>query len=189
MSADLLQRLADAGTPMSLIMEVAETLAEARAAERLLEKRREKDRDRKRNSKDSVETAERAETPSPNEYISNPLPTPSVVSNETTPPTDLILVSEVEQPDQLKPEHVVEVWNDVAERRGLAKVKQLTPQRRRKLVSRIKEAGVDGFTEAIGTIEASPFLRGENGRGWRADFDWMLEPKNFTKLREGAYGH
>jgi hypothetical protein len=34
MSADLLNRLAAAGTPMSLIMEVAETLADAKAAER-----------------------------------------------------------------------------------------------------------------------------------------------------------
>lgn len=128
-------------------------------------------------------------TPPPNDIYSNPPPSPSVVSNETTSPSELILVSEADEPDQLKPEHVVEAWNDVAERRGLAKVKTLTPQRRRKLMSRIKEAGVDGFTEAIGTIEASPFLRGENGRGWRADFDWMLEPKNFTKLREGTYGH
>lgn len=61
MSADLLKRLADAGTPMDLIMEVAETLAEARAAERLLDRRREKDRLRKRNSKDSAENAENVE--------------------------------------------------------------------------------------------------------------------------------
>jgi hypothetical protein len=61
LSADLLKRLADAGTPMDLIMEVAETLAEARAAERLLDRRREKDRIRKRNSKDSAEIVETAE--------------------------------------------------------------------------------------------------------------------------------
>lgn len=69
MSADLLNRLAAAGTPMDLIMEVAETLADARAAQRLLDQRREKDRLRKRlNSVESVETAESAEsseTPSP----------------------------------------------------------------------------------------------------------------------------
>jgi 5-methylcytosine-specific restriction endonuclease McrA len=47
-SGDLLNRLAAAGTPMDLIMEVAETLAEARAAERLLERQRERDRLRKR---------------------------------------------------------------------------------------------------------------------------------------------
>lgn len=62
MSANLLKRLADAGTPMDLIMEVAETLAEAKAAERVLEKRREKDRLRKRNSAESVESSESAES-------------------------------------------------------------------------------------------------------------------------------
>jgi hypothetical protein len=60
MSADLLKRLADAGTPMDLIMEVAETLAEARAAERILERRRETDRLRKRDV--SAESAESLET-------------------------------------------------------------------------------------------------------------------------------
>lgn len=62
MSADLLKRLANAGTPMDLVMEVAESLAEARAAERLLEKRREKDRERKRNPRNSTESTDGAET-------------------------------------------------------------------------------------------------------------------------------
>lgn len=62
MSAELLKRLADAGTPMALIMEVAETLADAKAAQRLLDRRREKDRERKRNSADSAETVEIVES-------------------------------------------------------------------------------------------------------------------------------
>lgn len=52
MSADLLTRLASAGTPMDLVMEVAEALAEARVAERALEKRRENERNRKAKSRE-----------------------------------------------------------------------------------------------------------------------------------------
>lgn len=85
MSADLLQRLAEAGTPMSLIMEVAETLADAKAAERLLEKRRAKDRDRKREnpriSTEPLENAETVETPAP---LSPPKVSPAPPTN--TPP-------------------------------------------------------------------------------------------------------
>lgn len=84
-------------------------------------------------------------------------------------------------------EQVVEGWNHHAERWGARQVRKLTPQRRRKIACRIRQFTVDEFTEAIAAIDRSPFLRGENDRGWRADFDWFLEPKNFTKLIEGTY--
>jgi len=113
-----------------------------------------------------------------------------VISSEITTPADFELeVGGSSEPIVLKPEHVLEAWNEVAERTGLPKAKKLTPERRRKLLTRIKQSSVEDFTEAISTIERSPFLRGENGRGWRADFDWMLEPKNFNKLIEGVYVH
>lgn len=85
MSADLLKRLAQAGTPLDLIMEVAETLADAKAAERLLEKRREKDRLRKRNSKDSAETVEIVETAE-----IHTLPLPPLPPLKTTPDPEKI---------------------------------------------------------------------------------------------------
>ena len=87
---------------------------------------------------------------------------------------------------ELKPEHVVEAWNDLAGRHGLSKAK-LTPERQRKLKTRIRQCSVDEFTEAIAAFDRSSFLRGENDRGWKPNLDWMLEPRNFTKLQEGAY--
>jgi len=111
--------------------------------------------------------------------ILTPSDPPSVVSNETTPPA--------ENEPSLKPEHVVEVWNENAPAWGLKPIRKLTAGRRRKLLTRIRENSIDEFTEAISAIGRSSFLRGENGRGWRADFDWMLEPRNFTKLTEGNY--
>lgn len=109
--------------------------------------------------------------------ISNPpASNPPVISDEMTPPA----------PD-LKPEHVVEAWNATAEQIGLKTVRKFTPHRQRKLQTRIRQNTIDEFTEAIDAIARSPFLRGENDRGWRADFDWMLEPKNFTRLIEGTY--
>ena len=88
----------------------------------------------------------------------------------------------------LKPQHVVEAWNAMADRTGLPAVKTLTGARQRHLKSRIREYPVDDWTEAIGAIERSPFCRGENPRGWRADFDFLLQPKSFAKLIEGSYG-
>ncbi len=36
-------------------------------------------------------------------------------------------------------------------------------------------------------IADSPFLTGDNDRGWRADLDWMLNDTNLAKLEEGKY--
>lgn len=37
------------------------------------------------------------------------------------------------------------------------------------------------------TVAASPHLRGENDREWRADLDWVLKPENISKIQEGRY--
>lgn len=87
----------------------------------------------------------------------------------------------------LRPEHVVEAWNALAERNGLARVAKLSPARRRALNCRIRQHTIQDFTEAIGAIERSPFLLGDNKRAWRADFDFFLQPSSFLKLIEGSY--
>ena len=35
----------------------------------------------------------------------------------------------------------------------------------------------------------SDFLSGENDRGWKATFDWLIRPKNFIKVVEGNYSN
>ena len=86
----------------------------------------------------------------------------------------------------LTAEEVLEAWNHTAGEIGLPKAR-LTPQRRRKLVPLIRSHTLEDFTEAIQAIKRSPFLRGENNRAWRADFDFFVQPSSFTKLIEGSY--
>jgi hypothetical protein len=108
-------------------------------------------------------------------------PVSPVISNEITPP------AENDDSPVLKPEHVLEAYNAVAVRAGLPTAR-MTPERRKKLPGFIKRHPVDDITEAIAALERSPFCRGENDRGWKADFDFLLQPKSFTKLIEGTYG-
>jgi hypothetical protein len=118
----------------------------------------------------------------PNDIYSNPPSSPSDTSSEVSVPHDF----SDGDPIELRPEHVVEAWNAMAAQWGLPKAK-LTPERRRKLAVRIRQHSVEDFTEAIQAIGRSPFLRGENDRAWRADFDFLLQPKSFTRLIEGSY--
>ena len=36
-------------------------------------------------------------------------------------------------------------------------------------------------------IAKIPFLWGENDRGWKADFNWVLNENNYAKIIEGKY--
>jgi len=46
---------------------------------------------------------------------------------------------------------------------------------------------LEDWSTAMAAIYNSKFLCRENDRGWKADFDFLLQPKSFVKLLEGAY--
>ena len=89
--------------------------------------------------------------------------------------------------DPLSVDEVVEAWNDIAERRKLPKVAKITPERRRKLKARIQQNTIEEWRTALDAIDRSSFLCGDNDRGWKANFDFLLQPSSFTKLIEGVY--
>lgn len=79
-------------------------------------------------------------------------------------------------------------FNTNAEAVGWPQVAKITAPRRAALMQRIKDVGgAVAWREAITRAAASPHLTGNNDRGWRADFDWLCKPANFTKLMEGNY--
>ena len=95
-------------------------------------------------------------------------------------------MSETDVSDAFEPTDVVEVWNEVAVRIGKPKVRDLTPERRQLLKSRMAQYKLDDFVAVFNSIERSPFLRGDNG--WRGcTFDWVFKKANFQKILEGNY--
>ena len=70
---------------------------------------------------------------------------------------------------------------------GLRQVVKITDERRGRLKARVEEHGVEKIIEAIKTIPNFPFLLGNGPRGWKANFDWLLQPKSCVKLIEGGY--
>jgi DNA-binding transcriptional regulator YhcF (GntR family) len=98
------------------------------------------------------------------------------------------LASPAQNDDEpVKPEHVIEAWNAMADTCGLPKAR-MTPSRRTKLKTFVKRNSVDDITEAIWRVPSSDFLCGRNGRDWRADLDFLLNPSKFPKILEGSYG-
>lgn len=99
---------------------------------------------------------------------------------------DVAKIDEGSEAENLKPQHFVEAWNDLAGRLGKPRIRDLTPERRQKLKARINGHTIEDFQEVLGNIERSPFLRGD--KGWHGlSFDWVLGKSNFQKILEGNY--
>jgi hypothetical protein len=84
-------------------------------------------------------------------------------------------------------EAITAAWNDMSRRVGNPTIRLMTPARRATLLARIAEVGVDGMLEAIAAIGRSPHCTGCNDRGWRADFDFLLQPSSLIRTLEGRY--
>lgn len=80
-------------------------------------------------------------------------------------------------------------YNDTALRCGIPQAAKLTPDRQRKIAARLRDYGVAGWTQALANIEKSSHLTGSNDRGWRADLDFVCQPKSFGRLHDGGYGN
>lgn len=84
--------------------------------------------------------------------------------------------------------NAVEVWNAMAAETELPRVQNPSPTRLKALHFRLKEiGGIEGWSALMEQIRGSPHLLGQNDRGWRASFDWILKPANLTKVMEGNY--
>lgn len=141
---------------------------------------RDKDKDKDIKKKD--------DRPSDGRQISRPNVTDDDLLDRPTCLANPMPTAQVPKPPDPE-QSAVDAWNAMASRTGLPHVQRLTEPRKRALRARLTEAGgLDGWKTALAKVEASPFLCGRTGkREWRADFDFVLQPKSFTKLMEGAY--
>lgn len=89
-------------------------------------------------------------------------------------------------PDEV--EQAVSAYNEVAQRAGLPIAAKITPTRRAGIRRRLTECGgLGGWGSALRKLGLSSYCCGKNSSGWRADLDFLLQPKSFTKLVEGSY--
>jgi hypothetical protein len=88
----------------------------------------------------------------------------------------------------LRPDDVLEAWN--LNRGPLSEVMKLSGKRRDKILLRLKEGmTVDLFRKAVSIAATTPFLTGKSVRGWKCDFDFLIEnDTNLFKVLEGKYG-
>lgn len=71
--------------------------------------------------------------------------------------------------------------------KSFSPVRSLSATRKEKLDKLFENYSVEDFSEAFRIVESNEFLKGANERGWKADFDWLIEEENFVKVLENRY--
>ena len=100
---------------------------------------------------------------------------------------DIEREKERESEREIKAQQVVELYNDTCV--SLPSVRTLTDKRKKAIKTRLKKYSLSDIQKVFSIAEASDFLKGNNDRGWRADFDWLLNESNMVKVLEGNYSN
>lgn len=144
----------------------------------------------------------------------SPSPSPSPCSNESLTkdeasfvcqdaerPDDEQVSQEQENPDERKMDlpdpgipncphkEIIAAYHEILPE--LNAVKVLTDEREKWLRTRWREdkkrQSVQWWRQYWQLVRKCPFLMGQNGNSWRADFSWLIRPNNFAKVYEGKY--
>ena len=84
------------------------------------------------------------------------------------------------------PAEVIKAWNQLGS--PFPKIVKITDERKRKLKTRLAASWWSkNWRAALLKIKESPFCRGENDRGWKADLTFFLRPDTVAKAIEGLY--
>lgn len=122
----------------------------------------------------SVPHSESEPTPQPQEETQSEPSVPDLPSTQQKPQVDCAFV--------------LKLYHHICQ--SLPKVLKLSDKRKSKIRIRFEEMGQDYqvLQEVFEKAEASHFLRGDNNRGWKADFDWIFtNGQNWVKILEGKY--
>lgn len=91
-----------------------------------------------------------------------------------------------QQPAQTPTDFVVAVYKELCEGKFNA-LKTLSDTRKGHCNALCQKFSKEDIREGFSKASISPFLNGANPNGWKATFDWLILPNNFTKVLEGNY--
>lgn len=174
-SARTLRKLMDAGLAGDELISVVESIDEDATPKRSSGAVRQA-RYRERNKGDA--TRDVTEIPSPDKKA--PPTPPEKINPNPTPPSP-------PKGGSSPAKRAFDEFTEAVKGTPITIPRKLTPDRRRKIEARIREHGEEAWREACRKLAASAFCRGENDRGWRADLEFLCQPKSFNRLIEGQY--
>ena len=91
-----------------------------------------------------------------------------------------------EQADRTPYKQILDLYHEICV--SYPKVVKLTDRRKKTVKARLNGGyTLEDFKKLFEMAELSSFLKGNNDRGWKADFDWLTGESGMTKVLEGKY--
>lgn len=105
-----------------------------------------------------------------------------------SPLASVTVENDTKQPN-CKLEAFVTLWNQTITA-PLPQCRGLSDKRKAHIRARLSERPFGEWLALFQRVNDTPFLRGENDRGWVASLDWLVSsPDNALKVLEGKYDH
>lgn len=90
------------------------------------------------------------------------------------------------QADKTPYKQILDLYHEICT--SYPKVVKLTDRRKKAVKARLNGGyTLEDFKKLFEMAEQSRFLKGNNDRGWKADFDWLTGESGMTKVLEGKY--
>lgn len=90
-----------------------------------------------------------------------------------------------ESKEKVTCQQVVDLYHSICV--SYPKVVRISEARKRAIRARLKVYTLEQIKTVFEKAEASMFMKGANKHNWTADFDWLLNDANITKILEGKY--
>lgn len=69
----------------------------------------------------------------------------------------------------------------------LPRVTVITDKRKKSMNTCVKQFGIESIDTVFNNVLNSPFLTGDNNKGWKCDFDFIFTASKYVKIMEGNY--
>ena len=182
--ADIIRAMRKAGADAETITRTIEALADDAAADR---RKADRDRQRKHRAAKALETHDSVTVVTRDTCDKKERSPHTPLKEKNTPPL-VPLKGDSFPPKSDHVSQAVEIYHEVCVPAGLSRVQKLTGKRQAAIRRRLYDCGgLDGWRAACQRVADSPFLLGDNDRGWKADLDFLATESKFTKLMEGGY--
>lgn len=79
----------------------------------------------------------------------------------------------------------ISLYHDVC--KSLPKVRIVTDKRKKAIKTLLSKISLEEIKEAFEIIENTPFLKGDNDRGWKPNIEFLVKHDNIVKILEGFY--
>jgi hypothetical protein len=97
--------------------------------------------------------------------------------------------TEVDPTDRIPYQNIVDLYHLICV--SYPKLKAIGDNRKKAISARWKQykKDISVFEALFRNAEESEFLKGRNKKSWQADFNWILNDANMSKVLEGKYGN